>query len=288
MVSYFKYMNNSMVNLGASGKELLTQNKEFSNLINLLKESSDLAIAFSGGADSAFLLAAARIAGAGSVLPVTIVSDFFTAGEKERVLRLGQYLGIPPILVPANILDDARVTRNTDRRCYFCKLFLFSRVMTEAKKRGIHTFLHGANLDDLQEFRPGMDAARELGFKTPLVAAGFTKEKIRACSKILGLETWDLPAQSCLATRIPQGDIITKEKLVKVERAEACLNGLGFGRVRVRCHGRLARIELCPDELNRLGEPDVRQEVVQRIKGVGFHSVCIDLEGYTPAPRVQI
>jgi len=160
--------------------------------------------------------------------------------------------------------------------------------VAEAKKRGVHTFLHGANLDDLQEFRPGMEAARELGFRTPLVAAGFTKEKIRACSKILGLETWDLPAQSCLATRIPHGDIITKEKLVRVERAEACLNGLGFGRVRVRCHGRLARIELCPDELNRLGKPELRQEVVQRIKGVGFHSVCIDPEGYTPASRVQI
>jgi len=279
-------MNNTMVNFWASGKGLLAQNKEFSNLINLLKESSDLAIAFSGGADSAFLLAAALIAGEGSVLPVTIVSDFFTAGEKERGIRLGQYLGTGPIFVSANILDDARVTRNTDRRCYFCKLFLFSRVMTEAKKRGIHTFLHGANLDDLQEFRPGMEAARELGFKTPLVAAGFTKEKIRACSKILGLETWDLPAQSCLATRIPQGDIITKEKLVKVEQAETCLHGLGFGQVRVRCCGDLARIEAEPGELNRFVEPDVRQEIVQAFKRAGFYSVCLDLDGYASTSGV--
>jgi len=279
-------MNNSIVDFLGSVKGLLAGSKEFSRLLDLLKNFPDLAIAFSGGADSTFLLAAARIAG-GAVLPVTIVSDFFTAGEKARVIRLGQYLGSAPVFVPANILDDERVVRNTERRCYFCKRFLFSRVMDAAKERGIHTFLHGANLDDLQEFRPGMDAARELGFETPLVAAGFSKEKIRACSKILGLETWNLPAQSCLATRIPQGDVITKQKLVKVEQAETCLHGLGFGRMRVRCHGDMARIEVCPGELNRFGEADIRQEIVQTFKRVGFHTVCLDLAGYAPPSRDQ-
>lgn len=279
-------MNNSMVDWRDSGKRLLAKNKEFSHLLDWLKDAPGLAIAFSGGADSTFLVAAALIAGVKSVLPVTVVSDFFTAGEKERVNRLGQYLGITPVFVPANILDEARVTRNTDRRCYFCKLFLFSRVMEEAKKHGIHTLLHGANLDDLKEFRPGMDAAQKLGFKTPLVEAGFSKEQIRACSKILGLETWNLPAQSCLATRIPQGDIITKEKLVKIERAETCLHGLGFGQVRVRCHGDLARIEADPVELHRFVEPDVRQEIIQTFKRAGFYSVCLDLAGYAPASGV--
>ena len=274
-----------MVNFWDSGKGLLAKNKEFLHLLDLLKGSSGLAIAFSGGADSAFLLAAALIAGGGAVLPITIVSDFFTGEENERVIRLGQYLDTAPVFVSANILDDARVIRNTDRRCYFCKLFLFSRVMGVAKEHGIHNLLHGANLDDLQEFRPGMDAARELGFKTPLVEAGFSKEKIRACSKILGLETWDLPAQSCLATRIPRGDTITKEKLVKVERAEACLHGLAFGQVRVRCHGDMARIEVGPDDVTRFGEPDIRQGVVQMFKRVGFHSVCLDLAGYASGSR---
>lgn len=276
-----------MVNFWDSGKGLLAKNKEFSHLLDLLKGSSSLAIAFSGGADSAFLLAAALIAGGGAVLPVSIVSDFFTGEEKERVIRLGQYLGTAPVFVSANILDDVKVTRNTDRRCYFCKLFLFSRVMGVAKKHGIHNLLHGANLDDLQEFRPGMAAARELGFKTPLVEAGFSKEKIRACSKILGLETWNLPSQSCLATRIPRGDTITKEKLVKIERAEAYLHGLDFGQVRVRCHGDMARIEVGPGEVKRFGEPDIRQDVVQMLKRVGFHSVCLDLAGYAPASRMK-
>ena len=275
-----------MVNWRDSGKRLLTGSKEFSHLLDLLKDAPGLAIAFSGGADSAFLVAAALIAGVKSVLPVTVVSDFFTAGEKERVMRLGQYMGIAPVFVSANILDEARVTRNTDRRCYFCKLFLFSKVMEVAKKHGIHALLHGANLDDLKEFRPGMDAARELGFKTPLVEAGFSKEQIRACSKTLGLETWNLPAQSCLATRIPQGDIITKEKLVKVERAETCLHGLGFGQVRVRCHGDLARIEAAPGELHRFVEPDLRHEIVLTFKREGFYSVCLDLDGYAPTTDV--
>lgn len=276
-----------MVNWRNSGKRLLAGNKNFFHLLDLLKDTPGLAIAFSGGADSAFLVAAALIAGVKSVLPVTVISDFFTAGEKERVIRLSQYLGITPIFVTANILDEARVTRNTDRRCYFCKLFLFSRVMEVAKKHGVRTLLHGANMDDLKEFRPGMDAARELGFKTPLVEAGFSKEQIRASSKILGLETWNLPAQSCLATRIPQGDIITKEKLVKIERAETCLHGLGFGQVRVRCHGGdIARIEAEPGDLNRFVEPDVRQEIVQTFKRAGFYSVCLDLDGYAPASGV--
>lgn len=275
-------MNSTMVDWRGLGKELSAKNEEFAHLLELLKDVPGLAIAFSGGADSAFLLAAALIAGVKSVFPVTIVSDFFTAGEKERVIRLGQYLGIAPFFVSTNVLDEPLVTQNTDRRCYFCKLFLFSKVMEAAKKRGIPIFMHGANMDDLQEFRPGMDAARELGFKTPLVEAGFSKSQIRVCSKTLGLETWNLPAQSCLATRIPRGEIITKEKLVKVELAEACLHGLGFGPVRVRCHGGLARIEADPCELQRFVEPNTKQEIVRSFKCAGFSSVCLDLEGYVP------
>nr|WP_321399768.1 ATP-dependent sacrificial sulfur transferase LarE [uncultured Desulfobacter sp.] len=269
-----------------AGNVLRAQNEKFSRLLDLLNDSSGIALAFSGGADSSFLLAAARISGAKLIVPVTIVSDFFTAKEKERVVRLGRYLSIPPVFVSANILDDAKVTRNTDRRCYFCKLFLFSKVAAVAKARGVLTLLHGANMDDLREFRPGMEAARELGFRSPLVEVGFSKEQIRACSKALGLETWNLPAQSCLATRIPQGDVITKEKLEGVERAEACLHELGIDQVRVRCHGNLARVEVSPNELQRLVDFNLRQKVVQGIRRAGFHFVSLDLEGYEPASKV--
>ena len=269
-----------------AGEVLRGKNEKFSRLLDLLNGSSGIAIAFSGGADSAYLLAAARIAGVRSIVPVTVVSDFFTAEEKERVVRLGLYLGISPVFVSANILDDAKVVQNTDRRCYFCKSFLFSKIAAVAKERGVHTLLHGANVDDLQELRPGMEAARGLGFGSPLVEAGFTKSQIRECSKVLGLETWDLPAQSCLATRIPQGDIITKEKLKRVELAEACLHGLGIDQVRVRCHGDLARIEVSPNALDRLVDPNLRQKVVQGVKRAGFNFVSLDLEGYATALKV--
>ena len=279
-------MGNNMGDWKAAGQALQVRNEKFSRLLDRLKDFSGVAIAFSGGADSAFLLAVARIAGIKSIVPVTVVSDFFTDREKARVVRLGRYLSIRPILVPANILDDAKVTRNTDRRCYFCKRFLFSKVAVAAKEHGADILLHGANMDDLQEIRPGMEAARELGFRSPLVEAGFTKEQIRTCSKALGLETWDLPAQSCLATRIPQGDIITKEKLKRVELAEACLHGLGIGQVRVRCHGDLARIEAAPDALQDFVHPELRHKVVQGVKRAGFHFVSLDLEGYATASTV--
>lgn len=268
-----------------AGKALRVKSEKFSHLLDVLKNISGVAIAFSGGADSAFLLAAARIAGVESIVPVTVVSDFFTAKEKERVSRLGAYLDISPIFVPVNILDDTKVARNTDRRCYYCKRFLFSKIAAVAKEHGVQTLLHGANMDDLQEIRPGMEAARELGFRSPLVEAGFAKEQIRGCSKALGLETWDLPAQSCLATRIPQGEVITKEKLKRVELAEACLHGQGVEPVRVRCHGDLARIEAGPDALRRLVDPEIRRDVVQGVKRAGFHFVSLDLEGYVSASR---
>ena len=279
-------MGDDMGDWRGAGEVLRGKNEKFSRLLSLLNESSGIAIAFSGGADSAYLLAAARIAGVRSIVPVTVVSDFFTAEEKERVVRLGLYLGVSPVFVSANILDDANVVRNTDRRCYFCKSFLFSKIAAVAKERGVCTLLHGANVDDLQEFRPGMEAARELGFRSPLVEIGFTKAQIRECSKVLGLETWDLPAQSCLATRIPRGDIITKEKLKRVELAEACLHGVGIDQVRVRCHGDLARIEVSHNALSRLVDPNLRQKVVQEVKRAGFRFVSLDLEGYATALRV--
>jgi len=269
-----------------AGKVLRGKNEKFSRLLDLLNDPSGIAIAFSGGADSAYLLAAARIAGVSLIVPVTVVSDFFTVKEKERVVRLGQYLGISPVFVFANILDDAKVVSNTGRRCYFCKSFLFSKVAEVAKEHGVHTLFHGANVDDLQEFRPGMEAARELGFESPLIEVGFSKEQIRVCSKMLGLETWNLPAQSCLATRIPQGDVITKGKLKRVERAEACLHELGVGQVRVRCHGDLARIEVSSNELQCLVDLNLRQKVVQGVKRAGFHFVSLDLEGYATASKV--
>lgn len=172
------------------------------------------------------------------------------------------------------------MTVNDARRCYFCKKKGFSLVKELADKRRIQTLVHGINLDDLGDFRPGIEAAKKLGFKAPLVDVGFSKQEIRDCSRQMGLATWNLPSQSCLATRIPSNEKITQKKLEQVETAEAFLHELGFAQVRVRCHGNLARIETEPGAISRLAEPGIRESVARELKRLGFDFVSIDLEGY--------
>ncbi len=276
-------MNNCPSNSFLSPGNPLPETREFFTLVELLRGYPDLALAFSGGADSSFLLAVAKVAGIDSILPVSVVTDFLTCREKVRLRRLGNALNIEPVLVSVDILAIPGVAENCQRRCYYCKRCLFSEIRKVARKRGVQTLVHGANLDDLKEFRPGMQAARELGYLAPLVEAGFTKRKIRECSKIIGLETWNLPSQSCLATRIPEGEEITHKKLERVEAVENFLHDLDFVRVRVRCHGDLARIETGLDEFHRLLGKDVRSKVTKAFKGAGFKFVCLDLNGYVPA-----
>lgn len=261
----------------------LYQVGEFSRLVELLKGYPDLVLAFSGGADSTFLLAVAKVAGISPILPVTVVTDFFPSREKDRVDRLGAELGVAPVFVSVDILTADGVAGNDARRCYFCKKCLFSQVKAAAEAKGCKILVHGANLDDLKDYRPGMEAALELGFKAPLVEAGFTKQQIRDCSKLLGLSTWNLPSQSCLATRVPQGEPITREKLKRVELAEKFLFEKGFSQVRVRCHGGMARIETEPEAFSRFLDPGIRLRVQQAFHDAGFDFVCLDLNGYRPS-----
>ena len=261
----------------------LYQVRGFSRLVRQLKGCPDLALAFSGGADSTFLLAVAKVAGISPIFPVTVVTDFFPNREKDRVDHLSAELGVAPVYVSVDILNADGVAGNDARRCYFCKKCLFSQVKAAAAVKGCKTLVHGANLDDLKDYRPGMEAALELGFRAPLVEAGFTKQQIRDCSKLLGLSTWNLPSQSCLATRVPQGESITREKLKRVELAENFLFENGLGRVRVRCHGGLARIETEPEVFSRFLDPGVRLRVQQAFHDAGFDFVCLDLNGYRPS-----
>ncbi len=254
--------------------------KKFDCLTAELKGHKQLAIAFSGGADSTFLLAAAKAAGLEKVLAVTIVSRFFTKKEKERALRLAGQMDVEHLVLDLNILNCPEVVCNDDRRCYYCKLQGFSTIREEAKKHGVETLVHGINLDDLGDYRPGIEAAKELGFAAPLVTAGFSKQEIRECSRQLGLSTWDLPSQSCLATRIPTGEVITLEKLERIESAEVVLHDFGFTQVRVRCHGSLARIELLARDVSTAMVPAVREEISSALKIIGFTFVSLDLTGY--------
>lgn len=249
-------------------------------LTKQLKGMGKIALAFSGGVDSTFLLAMAKQAVPEKLLAITVVSQFFTKEEKLLAKKLADTMGVDHICLDLDILGEARVVRNTSQRCYFCKTQIFSLVRETAIKNGIDTLLHAVNMDDLGDYRPGLEAAKELGFLAPLVEVGFSKKEIRACSRQMGLETWNLPSQSCLATRIPYHDLITREKLGMIDRGESFLRKLGFRDFRVRCHGNMARIEMDPEGFSSLMEGDTRRTISRGFKKIGFEYVACDLEGY--------
>ncbi|WDP86874.1 MAG: ATP-dependent sacrificial sulfur transferase LarE [Desulfobacter sp.] len=260
------------------GKDVVL-GKKFERLKSRLQGYQRMVLAFSGGADSAFVLAAAKAAGT-EVLAITLVSSFFTQKEKQGAKDLAQDMGADHLCLDTDILENEDVQKNTGQRCYFCKRHGFSMIEKIAGKKGIHHLVHGINTDDLGEDRPGIRAARELGFKAPLVEESFSKQEIRACSKVLGLVTWDLPSQSCLATRIPTGEPIVPATLKMVEAAESLLEELGFKQFRVRCHHNcLARIQADPKDFSRLVSPHIREQVVKGLTRLGFCFVSLDLGG---------
>lgn len=246
-----------------------------------LKQMKAVAIAFSGGVDSVFLAAVAKESGLARLVAVTVDSCFVTREEIERAERLARQLGIDHSVVAADILASEEVAANPPSRCYFCKLKVFGLISSVAQKAGIPNLLHGVNLDDLGDYRPGLEAAREMEFKAPLLDAGFSKAEIRTCSRAMGLETWDLPSQSCLAARIPYHDPVTAEKLERIEAAEVFLKKMGFSQLRVRCHGDLARIEVDPEAFMAIaGDAELRGRISKALKRTGFAFVSLDLDGY--------
>ena len=248
-------------------------------LVDKIKRYKNLAVAFSGGVDSSFLAAVAKD-NCDSVVAITVKSEFQSQKEADNAVRMAEAIGIRHVVVTAGVLADPEVVQNTNERCYFCKKVIFSLLKDKAEALGFETIAHGANLDDLSDYRPGFRAAREMGVEAPLIEAELTKSEIRDYSRAMGLETWNMASQSCLATRVPYGECITLEKLTRVENGERALYDLGFTRVRVRCHGDMARIELDPGSVDRLMDKELRQTVVQAMKQAGFKYVAVDLEGY--------
>ncbi|MCA1792587.1 MAG: ATP-dependent sacrificial sulfur transferase LarE [Desulfobacteraceae bacterium] len=243
-----------------------------------LQRMKKAAIAFSGGVDSAFLLAVAAASGLDRLVAMTVDSAFVTREEILRAGQVAQDLGVEHQVLTADILKDAKVIENPPERCYHCKAAVFSLIKDAARRAKIAHVLHGVNTDDLKDFRPGMKAAGELGFEAPLLDAGFSKQEIRICSKQMGLATWDLPSQSCLATRIPFGTVITEQALHRIGQAEIFIKSLGFAHVRVRCHGRLARIET--DDRSMVSMMQLRQQISAGLKKFGFTFVSLDMDGY--------
>ena len=259
-------------------------------LREILSDFERVAVAFSGGVDSALLLAAATEAlGAERVLAVTAHSELTPQVEQERAAELAQRLGVRHEVVTLDVLDDPEIAANRPDRCYHCKGVIFTALRERARAVGIANLVHGANRDDTSDFRPGMRAAEELGVRAPLLEAGLTKADVREVSRQMGLPTWDLPSMACLASRVPYDVPLTAATLARVEAAEAAVRAAlgtapgavpGTPQLRVRDHYPLARIEVPETELARLVEPEVRCEVVRRLEAVGYRYVALDLGGF--------
>ena len=253
---------------------------KYDRLLDILKELESVIVAFSGGVDSTFLARAAKDALDDKALLVTADSETYPASELEEARRLARHLGMRHLVIETRELDNPEYARNAPNRCFFCKEELFTRLAPLAQREGVAHLAYGANMDDLGDHRPGMEAAKQMRVKAPLIEAEFWKTEIRELSHEFGLPTWDKPSFACLSSRFQYGDGITAEKLRQVDAAEAFVRSLGFRQFRVRHHDRLARLEIARDEMARLWEGRLRDAIVARFRELGYLYVTVDLEGF--------
>lgn len=237
-------------------------------------------VAFSGGVDSAYLAYAAHRVLGPRALAVTADSPSYPETHRALALRVAREFALPHEIIHTAELERPEYRANPANRCYYCKEELYRHLSEAARARGFASVIDGNNADDRGDYRPGRQAAREFGVRSPLDEADLTKEEIRALSRAAGLPTWDVPASACLSSRIPYGEEVTEPKLRQIERAEQTLRDLGFRVFRVRHHDTVARIELAREEMARALEPELRDVIVRAIKAAGYQFVAIDLQGY--------
>lgn len=249
-------------------------------LRSYLKQLHSVAVAFSSGVDSTFLLKVAADTLGSSVIAVTAQSCSFPKRELNEAIAFCQKEGIRHFVCESEELNIEGFAQNPKNRCYLCKKELFEKIQVIADENNIENIVEGSNLDDNGDYRPGLLAVAELGIKSPLRACNLTKADIRALSKYLELPTWEKQSFACLSSRFVYGETITEEKLGMVDRAEQLLLDMGFHQVRVRIHGRMARIEVEPAEFAKLMEDSNRSELVTKFKEYGFTYVTLDLQGY--------
>lgn len=245
-----------------------------------IKNMGSLAISFSGGVDSTFLLKVAADVLGDRVVAVTARSSTYPEREFREAEAFAKNLGVKHVVIVSEELDIEGFSENPVNRCYFCKHELFEKVKDVAKQQGVSYVADGSNMDDLGDYRPGMQAVEELAVVSPLKRAGMDKADIRLLSQEMGLPTWNKQSFACLASRFPYGHKITREKLDMVDQAEQFLLDMGFRQVRVRHHGDLARIEVAAEERSRFIEDELMDRIYAEFKKIGFTYVALDMKGY--------
>ena len=256
------------------------QLRKYNDLKQMLKDFESVAVAFSSGVDSTFLLYAAKEALGDKVIAVTARSCSFPERELKETKEFCQSYQIRQFIFESEELNIEGFSQNPKNRCYLCKRELFEKIKKIAASEGIAVIVEGSNLDDNGDYRPGLQAVAELGIQSPLRSIGFTKEDIRALSRHFGLPTWNKQSFACLSSRFVYGETISKEKLGMVDKAEQLLLDLGFRQVRVRIHGNMARIEIMPEEFPKLIVKEIRNQITTSLKSFGFTYITMDLMGY--------
>ncbi len=253
-----------------------------------LRDAGSVLVCYSGGIDSAFVLAVAHAELGPRAVGMTAVSPSLAEGEREDSARIARTLGARHEFVDSDEIERAGYVKNDPDRCFHCKSELYELAELKRRQWDLAVVVNGTNVDDLGDYRPGLQAAKQAAVRSPLVELGFTKSDVRAAAREIGMEVWDKPASACLSSRIPYGTSVTRERLAQIGGFEAELKALGFRQVRVRWHDKIARIEVDLAELPRLLEPGVRDDVVRAGKRHGFTYIALDLAGYRTGSHNEV
>jgi uncharacterized protein len=268
--------------------EAATPDAKLTALRALLRDMGSVLVCYSGGIDSAFVLAIANQELGSKAVGMTAVSPSLAPGEREDSARIARTLGARHEFVDSHEIERAGYVRNDPDRCFHCKSELYEIAEQKRVEWELKVVVNGTNKDDLGDYRPGLEAAKNAAVRSPLVELGFTKADVRAGAQLIGMDVWDKPAAACLSSRIPYGTSVTRERLAQIGSFEADLKGMGFRQLRVRWHDKIARIEVDLGELPRLLEPGVREKVVSAGKRHGFTYVALDLAGYRTGSHNEV